>query len=467
MLAVLQRFMRGWRVRTRMLGAIGVVLGLLLGMAAVGVWAVHHMQIAQHEALTLAWTVAAQNAQDANEAFAQQMIQLTDHGEHIRRQALWAVGIALVLSLLIVVPTTLANLRSIVQPVQQAEALAVAIARGDLATRTDTTGADELTQLLRSLHDMQDALARTVGAVRDTAQRIQHTSDGVASGSADLRQRTEDTAGHLQQTAASIEEITAAVQSSNDAARAAIELARRNAEVAERGGTEVQNVVATMDAIQAASQRIHDITTVIDSIAFQTNILALNAAVEAARAGEAGRGFAVVAGEVRALAQRSGQAAREIKALIGDSTEKVAAGTQLVHQAGATLRDIVAHAEQVSTFVRDITHATQEQTQALVQVNDAIVQLDGMAQQNAQLVGDSAQAAQRLREQAHRLREMVSGFRLAGDAAGEHPPLQPAAVRGAGDPSRYQGPERRRAPRVRSTHPLKTHLCTGESHERA
>lgn len=434
-------WMRAYSVRVRMLGAIGVVMALLLAVAGVGVWAVYHMQIAQHEALTLAWEATAGKT---GEAFANEMIRLTERGETIKWQAVGALLAAAFVALLIVAPTTWANLRSIVVPVQQAQGMAVAIARGDLTTRADLGGRDELTELMRCLADMQASLARTVGEVRAAAQTIHHTSAAIAAGNADLSARTEQTAAHLRQTATSIDQITGNVRASSEAAQAAIELARHNAEAAERGGAQVAEVVATMDGIQAASQKIEHIIGVIDGIAFQTNILALNAAVEAARAGEAGRGFAVVAGEVRALAQRTSQAAREIKALITDSVQQVSEGTQRVHQAGATIRDIVAHADKVSAFIRSVTDATQQQAQALVQVNGAVEEVDQMTEQNAALVARSAQTAEQLRAQAQRLADLVAAFRLA-DGAG-HPPLMPAAVRGHGDPSSYHGPERRRAP---------------------
>ncbi|MGQ9725189.1 MAG: methyl-accepting chemotaxis protein, partial [Tepidimonas sp.] len=416
--------MRGWTVRLRMWGAIGVVLALLVMLAGVGVWAVHRMQIAQHEALTLAWTVAAQSTGGASEAFANEMIAITDHGEAIRQQALWALAVALVFALAVVVPTTLANLRSIVQPVQQAQGWAVAIARKDLCTEVDNRGQDELADLMRCLADMQSSLAKTVADVQAAADAIRHTSVAIARGSQDLHQRTEQTASHLRQTAASVEQIAASVHTSSEAARAAIDLARQNAQAAERGGTVVGQVVATMDGIQAASQKIADITGVIDGIAFQTNILALNAAVEAARAGEAGRGFAVVAGEVRALAQRSSQAAREIKDLITNSVEQVSAGTQLVHQAGGSIREVVDNAERVSAFIRDITGAIEQLAQGLAQIRQAVADVDRMTDQNAQLVGHSAQTGEQLQMQAQRLTDMVAAFRLPG-RDGTHPPLPP------------------------------------------
>ncbi|MEN9887917.1 MAG: Methyl-accepting chemotaxis protein [Pseudomonadota bacterium] len=347
---------------------------------------------------------------------------------------------------LIVVPTTLANMQSICRPLEQAQGLAVAIARGDLTTRPDVRGADELAELMRCLVDMQSSLSRTVGEVRAAADSIRQASLEIASGNQDLSNRTEQTANNLQQAASRMEQITETVRQSSDAAQSASQMARDNSVVARKGGEVVGQVVSTMDQINQSSQKIHDIIGVIDGIAFQTNILALNAAVEAARAGEAGRGFAVVAGEVRSLAQRSAEAAREIKSLISASVERVDAGTQLVHQAGATIRDIVHNAEKVSSFIADITSATGEQAQGLAEINGSVGQLDQVTQQNAALVEQSAAAADSLRDQAQRLADLVAVFRLMQGDAG-HAPLMPAATRGHAQGSAYGGPERRQHPR--------------------
>ena len=371
-----------------------------------------------------------------------------DASDAAGRLALGLFIAVLLVAVVVVVPTTLANMHSICRPLEQAQGLAVSIARGDLTTRPDLTGADELTELMRCLADMQASLSRTVGDVRQVADSIRVASSEIASGNQDLSHRTEETAGNLQQTAARMEQITGTVRQSSEAAQSASRMARSNAEVAQRGGEVVGQVVSTMDDIHQSSQKIHDIIGVIDGIAFQTNILALNAAVEAARAGEAGRGFAVVAGEVRSLAQRSAEAAREIKALISASVERVGAGTQLVHQAGSTIRDIVDNAEKVSSFIAEITAATSEQAQGLAEINGAVGQLDQVTQQNAAFVEQSAPAADSLREQAQRLAEVVAVFRLSADGAG-HPPLQPAATRGHGAAmAPYRGPERRQLPRT-------------------
>lgn len=353
-----------------------------------------------------------------------------------------AVGIAVV----VVVPSTLANMVSITRPLQQAQGLAISIARGDLTTVPDLSGKDELTELMTCLSDMQDSLSRTVGEVREAADSIRLASAEIATGNQDLSNRTEQTANNLQQAASSMDEITSTVQQSSEAARAAMSMAKGNAEVAQRGGQVVGQVVSTMDEINTSSQKIHDIIGVIDGIAFQTNILALNAAVEAARAGEAGRGFAVVAGEVRSLAQRSAEAAREIKQLISTSVDKVSVGTQLVHQAGRTISDIVDNAQKVSSFIADITEATSNQAQGLSAVNGTVSELDQMTQQNAALVEQSAAAADSLRDQAQRLANLVAVFRLMDGRTG-HPPLMPAATRGHGSHSSYEGPDRRLKPR--------------------
>ena len=363
-----------------------------------------------------------------------------DDAGKIGRTALLVFGVAVGLAALVVVPTTLANMQSICRPLEQAQGLAIAIARGDLTTRPDLSGTDELTDLMRCLADMQGSLARIVSEVRDATDSIRVSSGEIATGNQDLSGRTEQAASNLQETAASMEQLTANVRHSASTAQEASTMAESNALVAEKGGEVVGQVVSTMDEIHRSSQKIADIIGVIDGIAFQTNILALNAAVEAARAGEAGRGFAVVAGEVRSLAQRSAEAAREIKTLIGNSVEKVGAGTALVHEAGRTIGDIVRNAREVSTLIGEITRASAQEAQGISEVNAAVVQLDQMTQQNAALVEQSAAAADSLREQAQRLGEVVAVF-LLGNAAG-HPTLQRAATRGHGQGA-YEGVERR------------------------
>jgi methyl-accepting chemotaxis protein len=329
-------------------------------------------------------------------------------------RALVLFSAALITVVVMVVPLTLLNSHSITQPIGYARRVAQGIAGGDLTHDIRIDGRDESADLLRALDGMQDALRTLVGDLRDSAQSIHTASSEIASGSADLSNRTEQTAGNLEETASSMEELTGAVAQSADAARQADQLARSAAEVAQRGGAVVGQVVSTMDDIHASSRKIADIIGVIDGIAFQTNILALNAAVEAARAGEQGRGFAVVAGEVRSLAQRSAEAAREIKDLIGNSVAKVGAGSQLVQDAGTTMQEIVASVQRVSDIIGDITAAATEQTGGITQVNAAITQLDQMTQQNAALVEQSAAAAESLREQAGRLTQAVGTFRLRG-----------------------------------------------------
>jgi len=326
---------------------------------------------------------------------------------------LYAFAAMLGFALVLVVPLTLLNSRSIVQPVEHARQIAQAIASGDLTRRITMEGRDEASALLESLNQMQDFLRTLVGQVRVSGESIGTASAEIASGNQDLSARTEQAASNLQQTASSVEQLNGTVKQSADSARQANQLAASAAEVAQRGGSVVSQVVSTMDEINASSKKIADIIGVIDGIAFQTNILALNAAVEAARAGEQGRGFAVVASEVRSLAQRSAEAAKEIKGLIGASVERVEAGSKLVADAGQTMGEIVGSVKRVSDVIGEITVASGEQSDGIGQVNTAVTQLDQMTQQNAALVEESTAAAESLRTQAQRLAQALAGFRLA------------------------------------------------------
>ena len=285
------------------------------------------------------------------------------------------------------------------------------VAEGDLSPVRGVAQAPD-SSVLASLGAMQQSLAQVVGRVREASDSIATGSVEIANGSADLSSRTEQQAASLQQAAASMDQMNMSVKGNADAAHQATKMAATATDAAARGGEVVGQVVATMDDITESSRRIGDIITVIDGIAFQTNILALNAAVEAARAGEQGRGFAVVAGEVRSLAQRSAEAAREIKALIGTSVEKVDAGSRLVRDAGETMANIVAQVRSVSTLIAEISSASMEQASGIGQVSTAVAGLDQSTQQNAALVEQSTAAAEGLKEQAARLSETVRVFRL-------------------------------------------------------
>ena len=302
--------------------------------------------------------------------------------------------------------------RSITRPLAQAAEVADAIARFDLTGRIETTGGDETGQLLRSLSEMQAALVRLIGEVRGSTDSIGTASAEIAMGNMDLSARTEQTASNLQEAAASLTQLTGTVRQTADAATTANQLAGSAAETAQRGGAVMGQVVATMGEISDSSRRIADIIGTIDGIAFQTNILALNAAVEAARAGEQGRGFAVVASEVRSLAQRSAQAAKEIKTLIATSVERVESGSRLVSDAGTTMNDIVTSVQRVTDIIAEIRAASQEQSDGINQVNAAVGHLDQMTQQNAALVEEAASAAESLKDQSHRLSTAISVFRL-------------------------------------------------------
>jgi methyl-accepting chemotaxis protein len=326
-----------------------------------------------------------------------------------------AVNGALALSgLLVIAGIGWLTLRSVMRQIGGEPALAVSamrsVADGDLTVTLPGVPAGSL---LAALADMIASLRGTVSQVRTATDSISTASTEIASGNQDLSSRTEHTASNLQETAASMEELTGTVRQSAESARTATQLAEAAAGTARRGGTVVGEVVHTMREINESSRKINDIIGVIDGIAFQTNILALNAAVEAARAGEQGRGFAVVAGEVRSLAQRSAEAAKEIKGLIGTSVDRVEAGTRLVSEAGQTMDEIVASVQRVTDVISEIGAATGEQSQGIAQVGSAVAQLDQMTQQNAALVEESAAAAQSLRDQAQRLAGVVATFRLS------------------------------------------------------
>ena len=305
------------------------------------------------------------------------------------------------------------------EPADVADA-ANAIAAGNLSTHIDTQHAQP-GSVVHAMHEMQAALRRIVSTVRESSDSIATGAQQIAIGNSDLSQRTETQASNLEETAASMEEISSTVQTSADTARQATQLATSASQAATQGGEVMQQVVQTMEQINAASRKISDIIGVIDGIAFQTNILALNAAVEAARAGEQGRGFAVVAAEVRSLAGRSAEAAKEIKTLIGNSVDKVDAGSRLVDEAGITMQHIVQEVQRVTDLIREISASTSEQTVGIGQVGEAVAQLDQMTQQNAALVEESAAAATSLNQQVQQLVEAVAIFNLGQHEATRRP----------------------------------------------
>ncbi len=342
----------------------------------------------------------------------------------------WAlVAMSVLLAAVAVVLSWLIQ-RRLVRDLGSAVRAAQAVADGDLGHTVDCQRKDELGDLLRALGQMTRDLARSLKTVQVSADTIRMASVEVSGGNQDLSSRTEQTAASLQASASSMAQLTGTVRQTADSARTASQLAATAAEVAERGGQVVGEVVTTMDRIHASSRKIGDIIGTIDGIAFQTNILALNAAVEAARAGEQGRGFAVVAGEVRSLAQRSAEAAREIKVLIGASVDNVETGSRLVAEAGATMNEIVSGVRRVTDIIGEISASAAEQSHGIEQVGQAVAQLDQATQQNAALGEQSAAAATNLKEQANRLSSVVSNFRLPG--AGDNPGMGPARPMAAG-----------------------------------
>ncbi|EDQ5927262.1 methyl-accepting chemotaxis citrate transducer [Salmonella enterica subsp. enterica] len=342
-----------------------------------------------------------------------QLIKLaSDQNQSSFTQMQWTLGIILLIVLIVLAFIWLGLQRVLLRPLQRIMAHIQTIADGDLTHEIEAEGRSEMGQLAAGLKTMQQSLIRTVSAVRDNADSIYTGAGEISAGSSDLSSRTEQQASALEETAASMEQLTATVRQNTDNARQATGLAKTASETARKGGRVVDNVVNTMNDIAESSEKIVDITSVIDGIAFQTNILALNAAVEAARAGEQGRGFAVVAGEVRTLASRSAQAAKEIKVLIENSVSRIDTGSTQVREAGETMKEIVNAVTRVTDIMGEIASASDEQSKGIEQVAQAVSEMDSVTQQNASLVEESAAAAATLEDQANELRQAVAAFRI-------------------------------------------------------
>jgi methyl-accepting chemotaxis protein len=338
--------------------------------------------------------------------------------------------------------------RTVSRPLGHALRCARAVATGNLSMEFDSSGKDEIAQLLAALKDMQSSLSQVVAKVRENAEGVATASAEIASGNLNLSSRTEEQAASLEETAASMEELTGTVRQNAENARQASTLADAASHTASRGGVMMGQVVETMHGIADSSSKVAEIIAVIDAIAFQTNILALNAAVEAARAGEEGRGFAVVAAEVRTLAQRSASAAKEIKALIAQSTDRVNAGSALVGNAGQIIAEIVGSVQRVTDIVGAISSASQEQSTGIEQVNTAVTQMDEVTQQNAALVEEASAAAHALAEQANSLRDAVAVFTLRGDSSRSGEVSTGSRAHRPGMPLKAMSPVPRREPQL-------------------
>jgi len=378
-----------------------------------------------------AWSTQIENFQQLVKKLAKDQ---TDDGRTRYETILKFVALGIAMALALIVTVFYALRAFVITPLNEAVTVLSRVAEGDLAVHVETGGRNELGRLLAAVARMRESLVNTVRQVRSSSDSVNTGAHEIASGNLDLSTRTEQQSASLEKTAASMEQMTSTVSNNSESARQASALASNAADLASRGGEVVRGVVATMDDISAGSRKMADIIGVIDGIAFQTNILALNAAVEAARAGEQGRGFAVVAGEVRALAQRSAAAAKEIKTLIDDSVSRVQAGHTQVSQAGETITETVEAVRRVANIVEDIAAASAEQTQGIMQIGQAVSEMEQVTQQNAALVEEAAAAAQSLEEQAKNLTQVVSQFRLDGAETGAFAapqlakPVKPAAT---------------------------------------